>query len=76
MTSWPNDSRASRDDETREAESREAPWLPPSVLPDPNQRPGIVHRWVRTASMGQPDPVNISQSFREGWTPVNGADYP
>jgi len=26
--------------------------------------------------MGQPDPVNVSQSFREGWTPVKASEYP
>lgn len=26
--------------------------------------------------MGQADPVNVSQAFREGWTPVIGAEYP
>jgi hypothetical protein len=76
MTSLPDDARASRDEQTREAESREMAWTPPNALPDPHPRPGIVHRWVRTASMGQPDPVNVSQSFREGWTPVLGAEYP
>jgi hypothetical protein len=25
--------------------------------------------------MGQPDVVNVAQSFREGWTPVAGAEY-
>lgn len=70
------DSRSSREDVTREAESREPSWLPPTALPDPHPRPGLVHRWVRTSSMGQADPVNVSQSFRAGWTPVNGAEYP
>lgn len=78
MTSRPKeeDSHSSRENETREAESRETAWLPPSVLPEPHQRPGLVHRWVRTSTMGQADPVNLSQSFREGWTPVNAAEYP
>lgn len=26
--------------------------------------------------MGQADPVNASQAFREGWVPVAGAEYP
>jgi len=26
--------------------------------------------------MGQADPVNVSSSFREGWVPVEGSDYP
>lgn len=71
-----DDSRISREHETREAESREEPWRPPNMLPDPHPRPGLVHRYIRTSSQGQSDPVNISQSFREGWTPVLAADYP
>lgn len=76
MTPQPNDPRAEREMTTREAESREMPWVPPNALPDPHQRPGMTHRWIRTASMGTPDPVNVAQSFREGWTPVAGAEYP
>lgn len=77
MTMKPSDDpRASREQTTREAEARAAEWAPPTALPDPQQRPGVVHRWVRASAMGQADPVNISQSFREGWSPVSGAEYP
>lgn len=76
MTSLPNDSRLPRDEQSREAESRERPWLPPNALPDPHQRPSMVHRWIRTSSMGQSDPVNVSTAFREGWVPVVSAEYP
>ena len=76
MTSLPSDSRFSRDDQSREAESREMAWKPPNALPDPHERPSLIHRWIRTASMGQPDPVNVSQAFREGWGPVVGSEYP
>lgn len=71
-----NDTRASREQTTRDAEAREMPWLPPNALPEPNPRPGVEHRWVRASSMGQADPVNVSRSFREGWSPVAGAEYP
>ncbi|HEY6290354.1 MAG TPA: hypothetical protein VI455_02180 [Terriglobia bacterium] len=70
------DPRQLREQISREAESRPQQWQPPNALPDPHQRPGIVHRWVRTASMGQIDPVNYSQSIREGWTPVVAGEYP
>lgn len=70
------DDRVSREQTTREAESREQPWSPPSILPDPEPRPGIAYRYVRTASQGQMDPVNVSQSFREGWQPVQASEYP
>ena len=71
-----NEPRASREQTTREAEAREMAWLPPNALPEPNPRPGIEHRWVRASSQGQPDPVNVSRSSREGWSPVLGAEYP
>ena len=71
----PNDPRASRDQETREAESREQSWAPPNVLPDPRPRPGIAYRYIRTATQGQTDPVNVSQSFREGWQPVMATEH-
>lgn len=75
MTS-PSSDRLSRDDQSREAEQRETPWLPPNALPDPHERPSLVHRWIRTSAMGQADPVNVSTAFREGWTPVAGVEYP
>lgn len=76
MTSLPGDSRLSRDEQSREAESREREWAPPSILPDPHERPSLVHRWIRTSSMGQADPVNASQAFREGWVPIAATEYP
>ena len=69
------DNRTPRDQETREHEARTA-WKPPSTLPDPHPRPGLVHRWVRISTLGQADPGNVSSSFQEGWEPVRAADYP
>lgn len=68
--------REDREVQSREATQREAAWMPPSTLPDPLPRPELVHRWVRTSAGGQSDPMNVSNSFREGWTPVEGAEYP
>lgn len=68
--------RAPRENTNRDAESREASWMPPSTLPDPSQRPSLVHRYVRTSASGQADPVNVSNSFREGWVPVLATEYP
>jgi hypothetical protein len=31
---------------------------------------------VRVSAAGAPDPVNVSNSFQEGWSPVRAADYP
>lgn len=69
-------SREDREVHSREADQREAAWMPPSTLPDPNPRPELVHRWVRTSAGGQSDPMNVSNSFREGWEPVQGSEYP
>lgn len=76
MTNHTPKDRASREMESREAESREMEWMPPSSLPDPQPRPSIVHRYIRTSAAGQADPVNVSNSFREGWVPVTGSEYP
>ena len=70
--------RTLRENETREVEQYREPdeWIPQSVLPQPNDRPGWVHRWIRTDILGQSDNTNVSRSFREGWEPVKADDYP
>lgn len=69
-----NDPRAPRTTTTRVANSRHEDWKEPSKLPDPDPVDGYVHRWVRTATLGQPDPTNVSTRFREGWEPVPKED--
>ena len=74
-----SDARAPR--ETREMTSREADaapktWRPADVLPDPPQRDGFVHRWVRGSSRGEQDAVNVARAMREGWRPCVAEDYP
>ena len=68
--------RATRDMETREADEAEQTWRPADVLPDPPQRPGWVHRWVRGASRGEVDKLNMAKAMREGWRPCAATDYP
>lgn len=75
MNDLPPNDRADREHTNREADQRETPWAPPSVLPDPKPRPTLVHRWVRTSAAGQADPINVANSLREGWAPVHAADY-
>lgn len=43
-------------------------------MPDP--RPGWVHRYVRTSTLGTADPSNISAKLREGYEPCRASDYP
>tara|TARA_X000001388_G_scaffold11475_1_gene6970 strand:+ start:933 stop:1370 length:438 start_codon:yes stop_codon:yes gene_type:complete len=68
--------RQQRDTETREMEFRTKTWERPTLLPMPNPRPGIEHRYIRTATLGQSDNPNVSSRFREGWTPILAKDYP
>jgi hypothetical protein len=68
--------RTDREAETRSEEERAKPWSPPQILPDPNPRAGWVHRYVRVKLLGEDDPVNASQRFREGWVPCKSEEYP
>jgi hypothetical protein len=67
---------------TRELESREldarpvSTWAPPETLPSPAERPGWQHRWVRFATLGAADAMNLSGKRREGFEPVKAEDYP
>lgn len=67
---------------TRELDSRESTtrpvtrWTAPETLPSPTERPGWQHRWVRFATLGQADPMNLSGKRREGFEPVKAEDYP
>jgi hypothetical protein len=37
---------------------------------------GYAYRYIRTATMGQSDPKNVSAKFREGWEPVKASEHP
>jgi len=70
-------SKILRELETRETEKKPvATWAPPELLPQPNERPGWVHRYVRTSTLGTMDPMNISSKRREGFEPCKAEDYP
>jgi len=66
----------SRELESRTATMRPQAWRAPEVLPSTEERPGWKHRWVRTSTMGQADPSNISSRLREGYEPCKAEDYP
>lgn len=68
--------KTSREAEGREAQQRPRKWLPPQLLPDPNPEPGYAFRWIRLATMGQSDALNISSKLREGWEPVKASEHP
>jgi hypothetical protein len=65
--------RASR---TRVRQPLRAQYVPPSTLPEPLPRNGLVHRWIATHVMGHSEPANVSLRMREGWEPVKASDYP
>jgi hypothetical protein len=68
--------RNQRDTESREATKRSSDaWVQPSHLPVPKPRDGWLHRWVRVSTIGKADMRNLSRRLREGWEPVNAAEY-
>ena len=69
--------KKNRELEGREQEARPVEkWTPPQLLPAPDERPGWVHRYVRTSTLGTSDPMNVSSKRREGFEPVKAEDYP
>ena len=67
--------RIARELKTREKSAR-AVYVPPTNLPDPTPRPGIVFRWIATHVLGQAEVTNVSRKMREGWEPVKAEDHP
>ena len=68
--------RIPRDLESREKAERPKMWRPPELLPSPNPEPGYAFRWIRVSTLNNPDPMNISSKFREGWEPVKASEHP
>ena len=67
--------RTNREQDTRAQETRYE-YVPASTLPDPTPEPGFTYRWIATAILGQANPTNVSQKFRDGWVPVKAVDHP
>lgn len=65
--------RTTRAQESRDAnpvrEQEDTPWVQGGSLEAPKARPGYTQRWIRVASKGKDDAINISKKFREGWKP-------
>ena len=70
------ENRLARELETRETTQRAKSWQPASVLPEPDKEPGYAYRWIRVASLNQPDPRNVSSKLRQGWEPVRIEEQP
>src|SRR6266404_3705305 len=70
------EARQSRESDTRESFSRPETWAPPETLPTPEPQEGWVFRWVRTATLGVEDMMNVSSKRREGFSPVPAEEQP
>ena len=70
------DNRIPREQSTRAARQRPSSYRRQSAIPTPDEKPGLVHRWIRTSTLGNADNTNVSRRFREGYVPVKAKDYP
>lgn len=68
--------RTTRDLETRALQERPKQWMPPELLPEPDKQAGFAYRWIRVATLNNADPRNLSAKLREGWEPVKLSEQP
>jgi hypothetical protein len=61
---------------TRSTQERPKQWAPAELLPEPDKQPGYSYRWVRTSTLNDADPRNLSSKLREGWEPVAIEEQP
>jgi hypothetical protein len=65
-----------RELETRAISERPQQWAPAELLPEPDKQAGYAYRWIRTSTLNQADPRNLSGKLREGWEPVALEEQP
>jgi len=70
------DNREPRALQMRDSAERPKKWTPPQLLPDPIPEEGYAYRWIRIATLGKDDALNISGKLREGWEPVKASNHP
>ena len=68
--------RITREVDTRATTERPKQWAPAELLPEPDKQAGYSYRWIRTSTLGQGDPRNLSAKMREGWEPVSIEEQP
>jgi hypothetical protein len=68
--------RLQRELESRTQSERPKQWSQPELLPEPDKQPGYAYRWIRTSTLNQADPINLSRKLREGWEPVSVEEQP
>tara|TARA_R110000796_G_scaffold29278_2_gene79261 strand:- start:1272 stop:1721 length:450 start_codon:yes stop_codon:yes gene_type:complete len=70
------ENRIKREATDRDAGLRVKKWQRPETLPSPDPQPGYKFHWVRIATLGQTDAMNVSSKLREGWEAVKAEDHP
>ena len=68
--------RLARELDTRAISQRPQQWAPAELLPEPDKQAGYAYRWIRTSTLNQADPRNLSGKLREGWEPVGIEEQP
>lgn len=70
------ENKTSRELQTRSVTERPKQWAPAELLPEPDKQPGFAYRWIRTSTLNNADPRNLSAKLREGWEPVKIEEQP
>jgi hypothetical protein len=70
------ENRTTRELNTRAIKERPKQWMPAELLPEPDKQAGYSYRWIRTSTLGNADPRNLSGKLREGWEPVKVEEQP
>jgi hypothetical protein len=70
------ENRLTREIETRATQERPKQWSAPELLPEPDKQAGYAYRWIRTSTLNNADPRNLSAKLREGWEPVRVEEQP
>ena len=68
--------RLTRELDVRATQERPQQWMPAELLPEPDKQAGYSYRWIRTSTLNQADPRNLSGKLREGWEPVRIEEQP
>jgi hypothetical protein len=71
-----SNNKLTRELETRAVSERPKQWQPAELLPEPDKQAGYAYRWIRTSTLNQADPRNLSGKLREGWEPVGIEEQP
>lgn len=62
--------RTPRSATVRAKETRNTPWIPPTLLETPEAPAGYKYRWIRESTFNEADKGNMSRRIREGFEVV------